>query len=242
MPAPLIYSAIHAVAADLAEAGIPKAHFSPEGKYEYRSIDDVLGGLAPLLAQHRVCLLVHALERSSSAVSPSSTSMTSVAVKVAYTFVSVDDGSSHVVATYGEASDETDKATAKAMASAFKTAMVQTFCIPTGEAEADSRGARRPRAKLHGPQPEQGWQQWIIDIRDLLAGCESEEAVTLVQDRNRSLLTALSREHGDLYSEIGSDFSSRREYLRSKPAKPKVARARSSKRRSTPAPEALQNA
>ena len=47
--------------------------------------------------------------------------------------ISVEDGSSHKVEAYGEALDGGDKATAKAMSAAYKSAMVQTFCIPVCE-------------------------------------------------------------------------------------------------------------
>ena len=53
MSAPSVYAAIHAVASDFAEQGIPKSHTNVRDRYDYRSIDDVMGRLAPLLAKHR---------------------------------------------------------------------------------------------------------------------------------------------------------------------------------------------
>ena len=242
MGAPLVYSAIHAIAAELSQSGIPKTRTNAEGEYQYRSIDDILERISPLLAQYRLCLLSHALERSASVLGSASDPMTSVVVKVAYSLVSVEDGSSHVVATYGEAFDESDKATAKAMASAFKTAMVQTFCIPTGDTEGPVGKRRRPAAKLHGPQPEQGWEQWVIDIRDIIAVCESDDAVTLVQDRNRDLLKALSREDPDLYSELGKTFSARWNALKAKPVGTSIPKPRVGKRRAKSCTRVLQSA
>jgi hypothetical protein len=52
----LVYRAINAVAAALAKAGIPKTHSNEDEGYEYRSIDDVLNRLAPLLVKHRLCV------------------------------------------------------------------------------------------------------------------------------------------------------------------------------------------
>ncbi len=63
MSAPSVYAAIHAVAADLATIGIAKDHVNAADDYKYRSIDDVLGKLAPLLAKHRLCVLPQAFER-----------------------------------------------------------------------------------------------------------------------------------------------------------------------------------
>ena len=56
--------------------------------------------------------------------------MVSVELKVAFDFISADDGSRHSVKVYAEGLDAADKATAKAMAAAFKIAMIQSLCNP----------------------------------------------------------------------------------------------------------------
>ena len=50
MSAPQVYRAIHAISAELARAGIAKLHRNERDDYLYRSIDDVLNRLSPLLA------------------------------------------------------------------------------------------------------------------------------------------------------------------------------------------------
>ena len=50
MSAPSVYAAINAVSAELAEHGIAKSHVNEADDYKYRSIDDLLDRLAPLLA------------------------------------------------------------------------------------------------------------------------------------------------------------------------------------------------
>jgi hypothetical protein len=57
MTAPSVYAAINAVTADLSELGIPKARVNRVDDYRYRSIDDVLAVLSPLLSRHRLCVL-----------------------------------------------------------------------------------------------------------------------------------------------------------------------------------------
>ena len=57
MAAPSVYAAINAITADLAGSGIRKTRFNEADEYRYRSIDDVLNRLAPLLAKHRLCVL-----------------------------------------------------------------------------------------------------------------------------------------------------------------------------------------
>jgi hypothetical protein len=57
MSAPQVYKAVTAVAAELSGAGIPKRHRNDRDDYRYRSIDDVLNRLSPLLAKHKLCVL-----------------------------------------------------------------------------------------------------------------------------------------------------------------------------------------
>lgn len=223
----LVYRAINAVAAELAQAGIAKTHCNEAQGYEYRSIDDVLNRLAPLLARHRLCVLPRVLRRTASQRrSEQGTSFTMVELKVAFDFVSADDGSRHSVKVYAESLDAADKATAKAMAAAFKVAMIQSLCIPVpGNDDADRPTPKL--AKLHDPEPVQGWPQWAADVIDTIGNCESEEALARVQDGKRAELKAISRECNSLYVAIGEAFVSRRAALadRGKSAPPASAPA-----------------
>ena len=227
MSAPSVYSAINAITAELAKNGIAKTRTNEIDDYKYRSIDDVLDRLAPLLAKHRLCVLPKALERIvTERADEQNHLLLHVALRVAFTLTSVDDASSHVVEAYGEALDGGDKATAKAMSSAYKAAMVQTFCIPIVGAEDADRTSHRLTPKSHSPEPLQGWTQWCLDIEDIVGLCESEQAISTVQERNRDLLKALAREQPQLYAELGQAFVSRREVLAERSRGPKVKRPR----------------
>lgn len=227
MSAPSVYSAINAITAELAKNGIAKTRTNEIDDYKYRSIDDVLDRLAPLLAKHRLCVLPKALERIvTERADEQNHLLLHVALRVAFTLTSVDDASSHVVEAYGEALDGGDKATAKAMSSAYKAAMVQTFCIPIVGAEDADRTSHRLTPKSHSPEPLQGWTQWCLDIEDIVGLCESEQAISTVQERNRDLLKALAREQPQLYAELGQAFVSRREVLAERSQAPKVKRPR----------------
>ena len=215
MAAPFVYAAINAVSAELSRTGIAKIHVNHADDYKYRSIDDLLDRLAPLLARHRLCVLprvIHrdVLERSDDA----NRVLFHVTLKVAFTVTSVDDGSSHDVEAYGEALDASDKATAKAMSAAYKSAMVQTFCIPFCGSEDPDKASPRAASRTHLAEPVQGWEQWIRDIEDVVGVCESEQAIAVVQGRNRDLLKGLSRERPELYDELGACFVARGEALR----------------------------
>ena len=214
MSAPSVYAAITAITAELASIGIAKRHTNAVDDYAYRSIDDVLDRLAPLLAKHRLCVLPRAVDRTvTERADEQSRLLLHVALRVQFTLTSADDGTSHTVEGFGEALDGSDKATAKAMSAAYKTAMVQTFCIPVAGAEDADRSSHRPIARGHVAEPLQGWSQWCLDIEDIVSLCESEQAISTVQERNRDLLKALAREQPQRYAELGQAFLSRREVL-----------------------------
>lgn len=228
MAAPSVYAAINAVSAELSQLGIAKTHVNEADDYRYRSIDDLLDRLAPLLARHRLCVLPRALERTEVERQDEGQRVQfHVALKVAFTLISVDDGTSHVVEAYGEALDVSDKATAKAMSAAYKSAVIQTFCIPLAGSEDPDRSSPKVTVRTHTAEPVQGWEQWARDIEDIVCVCESPQAIGLVQQRNRELLTAISRERQDLYRQLGECFAARREVLRERAAPPQPRKPKS---------------
>lgn len=235
MAAPSVYGAITAITAELAGGGIPKSRFNNVDDYKYRSIDDVLNRLAPLLAKHRLCVLPKVRKRQATErLGDNLQLLTSVALRVSFTLVSADDGSSHRVEAYGEALDAGDKATAKAMSAAYKSAMIQVFCIPVADLEDADATSHRLVARTHVPEPVQGWEQWARDIEDIVAVCESEQAIDTVQERNRELLKAISRERVELYRELGECFTQGRHLLRNRTttaSKPKKSKMRTAVQR-----------
>lgn len=199
-----VYKAISAVAGELARHGIPKSNIHLKDLYQYRSIDEVMDRLSPLLAKHRLCVLPRVLDRVSVERSAmGGLPFLSVTLKVSFDIVCAHDASKHTIEVFGEANDDGDKATAKAMSSAYKYAMLQSFCIPVvGIDDADASTLKIAKSD-HEPEPVQGWQQWSEDIRVLIAACITIEAVERVQNRYRSLLKSISRERPDLYRSIG---------------------------------------
>jgi len=212
--APRVYTSIAAVACDLAGSGIARTRLNGEEHYRYRGIDDVLNRLAPLLARHRLCILPRVLERAScERRDETGTLLASVCLKVAFDIVSARDGSVHVMEAYGEALDHGDKATAKAMSAAYKQAMLLAFCIPVaGNEDADAH-SHRLVADPGQPDPDQGWDQWSLDIQEMIRVCETGEAVARVQATCRALLRTASRRRPDVYSAIGKAIAGRREAL-----------------------------
>lgn len=135
-----VYAAINAVMADLAAVGIGKDRKNPQQGYQFRGIDDIYNTLSRLLARHRLCILPRHVARTfDERTTKSGGTLMFVTVEAEFDLVSSDDGSRHVIRTFGEAMDSGDKATNKAMSAAYKYAVVQAFCIPTeGDNDADA--------------------------------------------------------------------------------------------------------
>lgn len=221
MAVPAVYLALTAITQELSQVGIPKTRVNIADGYRYRSIDDVMGVLSPLLSRHRLCVLPRVTERTVVELDDQDRSrLFSVVLRVAFELVSSEDGSVHRVEVFSEALDCGDKATAKALSAAYKSAMVQVFCIPDQMTDDPDAVSFKPRSQSIAVEPLQGWNQWVLDIGDILGVCESPQAVDLVQDRNRQLLIALSRERPDLYAELGQSFTSSRDSIRTRQQSP----------------------
>lgn len=102
-------------------------------KYRFRGIDDIYNHIQPALVAHGVTVCPEVLDFSIDEfrTSQDKTQQRAI-VKVAHHFYA-PDGSSVTVTTMGEGADRGDKAVNKAHSSAYKTAFLQCFCIPTEE-------------------------------------------------------------------------------------------------------------
>jgi hypothetical protein len=137
---PAIYRAIAAVAGAIAKQGIAKSNRNSQQGYNFRGIDDVYNALAPILSDAGLVVLPRVLNRiETERETKSGGALFNVVVEVEFDFVAAEDGSRHIVKTFGEAMDSADKATNKAMSAAYKYAAMQAFCIPTaGDNDADA--------------------------------------------------------------------------------------------------------
>ena len=222
---PRVYGAIHAVAVALSKDGIAKERLNARDDYLYRGIDDVLKRLSPLLAEHRLCILPRVLERSSTdRIGEDGKLLMSVAVKAAFDVVSVEDGSIHIIESFGEALDGGDKGTAKAMQSAYKYAVLQAFCVPVEQTEDADRQSHRIVVPRPQPAPANGWQQWADQYLNESAKCQSAEEISRVQEASRPMLASLSREQPALYRTVGEAVAKLRENIASSPSAKKPAR------------------
>ena len=136
-----VYQAINKVQAALSKNGITKDRRNQQQGYNFRGIDDVYNALSPLLAENGLCILPRILSRQcEERQTAKGGALFYVTVEAEFDFVSSEDGSAHVVRTFGEAMDSGDKATNKAMSAAYKYAAFQAFAIPTeGDHDADAQ-------------------------------------------------------------------------------------------------------
>lgn len=144
-----VYEAILAVSDDISKDGIAKDKRNELQKFNFRGIDDVLNALSPLLAKHKLVILPKVLSRDVvERATKSGGVLFFVTVEVEFELVSVKDGSTHSVKTFGEAQDSGDKATNKALSAAYKYMAIQVFCIPVeGQDDADNDGDPEVKAK-----------------------------------------------------------------------------------------------
>lgn len=136
--------------------------------------------MAPLLAEHGLCILPRMTERScEERQSKSGGALFYTTVKAEFDFVCAEDGSKHTVVTYGEAMDSGDKSTNKAMSAAYKYAAFQAFAIPTeGDNDADAH------------TPEVAARMAEGAILDWIASVESHATKNDVADTLRKAKTA----------------------------------------------------
>lgn len=177
--------------------------------------------MSPLLAKYKLCILPKILERDCQYRRQAGGDILShVALKVAFEFVAAVDGSSHRVEIWSEAADRADRATNKALASAYKYAAFQVFCIPVaGQADGDAETVRftAPNVPPAGIEPAQGWPQRVTDISDMVHGCQTEEALRRIQTTYRRELHALSARAATRYLAVGDAFLKRRLQIETPP-------------------------
>lgn len=226
-----VYQAINAVQSALAQTGITKDRKNQQQGYSFRGIDDVFNALSPLLAKNGLCILPRVVSRECiERQTMKGGTLFYVTVGVEFDFVSAEDGSTHMVKTYGEAMDSADKATNKAMSAAYKYAAFQAFAIPTeGDNDADAntpdvrpatKPAPKPEAmapshKLAIPAGVSDWAQAVVDATHIVLDlATSADDVMEVFKTNRSIYDRLKAESPDVYESVMQLFKTMKESLK----------------------------
>ena len=112
--------------------------------FNFRGIDSVVNAVSPALQKFGVVVVpsVEECEYQTVEIGRNRTAMGHVRVKVTYTFIGAN-GDCIEATVVGEAMDSGDKATAKAMSVAFRTALLQSLALPTDEVDPDATSYER---------------------------------------------------------------------------------------------------
>lgn len=199
-----------AVTRRIATEGIGKTRNNQQQGYKFRGVDEVMNAFAPILADQGLYLRPRFTNREvAERINKNGTALFYVTVCGEFDF-SNDAGETVTVGPfYGESMDSGDKATNKAMATAFKYAMFQTFCVPLegvtgGDADLATHEVSATVTKI-GPTAglwdaldgeQQAFLQKIADsVLDLMpdasAAMEYIESQQLETDEKAALWTRL---------------------------------------------------
>jgi hypothetical protein len=154
-PDATIHQRLVAILAALPAIG--KDAYNQQQQFHYRSHDQVLNALNPLLAAFGVFVVPYVMKRSTAQrATRSGGVMYEVNLHVQYEFFGLA-GDSVQASAWGEGTDSGDKATNKAMTMAFKNVIAQVFAVSTEEAQ-DSDGttpeATTGRVSGHQSHPQ----------------------------------------------------------------------------------------
>ena len=119
--------------------GIAKREKNTHQGFNFRGIDAVVNAVSPALRSQGVVVVPNVKEShyDTVTVGQRQTVQGHARVTVEYTFYAKDG--SHISATVSaESMDSGDKATAKAMSVAFRTALLQALCLPTDDRDPDA--------------------------------------------------------------------------------------------------------
>lgn len=190
---PTIHAAMAAVMHDI--GAVKKGDYNQHQKFNFRGIDALQNACYGPMCRHGVFVLPDVLEAGYADVQTSTGKpSTRAMLRVRFTFYG-PAGDSVSAVTAGESMDSADKATNKAMAAAFKYALLQSFCIPTeGQPDADSeapeRGAPQP-VEQPAPPAEQPKPPPLTPQQEAV-----KTAVSSLDDPQRATLKGLWTDAG----------------------------------------------
>lgn len=132
-----IYQAMNEVMKEV--GAVRKNERNTHQNFNFRGIDSVINAVSPAFRKHGIFCTpsVISSEYESVQVGQNRTVMGHARVMVTYTFHATD-GSQVSATVSAESMDSGDKATAKAMSVAYRTALLQTLCLPTDDADPDA--------------------------------------------------------------------------------------------------------
>lgn len=132
---------IAAITAEFGELGVPKAGFNKDQSYPFRRFDDLVGVANKLLAKHGVAFVPNRITVvENNAYERERGRLFKVTIIIEYLVQSAETDEKWTVSAIGCGTDTLDKATAKAMTMAYKSAIGQTFHVPFTGLDAEEDG------------------------------------------------------------------------------------------------------
>ena len=183
-----IQEAISKVMAEVGAVG--KDRRNNQQNFNFRGIDATVNALSPAMRKHGVIARPSAVE--SITYEPlqfkSGGRGTQCRVVVSYSFMG-PDGDEIVSTVAAESMDSGDKATAKAMSVAFRTALLQTFVLPTQDADPDmdvyETAAPEPQRDWAGEAQKLAGNGSVQGLRDLWKEAQAAGQVGVMDNINK---------------------------------------------------------
>jgi hypothetical protein len=146
-----VHEAVTAVMKDV--GAVRKDGKNTQQNFNFRGVDAVVNAVSPAMRAHGLMCRPSKVEhRPSSKQLSGGKVATSIDVIVDYTFTG-PEGDEFTAQVVAEAFDLGDKATAKAMSVALRTCLLQTFMLPTDDADPDEHTYERESRSQQPPQP-----------------------------------------------------------------------------------------
>lgn len=139
--------------------------------FNFRGIDAVVNAVAPVFNELGIINVPEVLEHEyeSVTIGAKQTQMGHVSLVVKYTFYG-PEGDSIAATVASEAMDAGDKAVAKAMSVAYRTALLQVLNLPTDEPDPDATSYERASQSAAGAKSTLPWSEQIsgaLTVADL---------------------------------------------------------------------------
>lgn len=118
--------------------GVAKRDRNIQQNFDFRGIDAVVNAIGPALRKHGGFIVPSVMDYKNGTATTAKGSAMNVTRLVVEFSIYGTEGEPVTGVVAAEAFDSGDKATAKAMSVAYRTFMLQTFCLPTDEPDPDS--------------------------------------------------------------------------------------------------------
>jgi len=188
---PKILSAINSIMASIEP--IAKNKVNQHHDYKFRGVDDVYAVLNPMLVANKVVIIPEVTNITTEQFTSSKGTLTfRSVVTMKYSVLHSEDASVVEVVIIGEGMDTGDKATNKAMSTAYKYMAFQLFCIPVDTGDDSEHDDHTLTGKNNAPQPTKSAEptKWLNKLKK--DGSFTEEWSNLIRGIEIGTVTSVA--------------------------------------------------